>query len=160
MLGLSIVPALAQLACVLSLPESPRWLLARKDEAGARDALRELRGEQDVAAELREIKQGLERERAASGAAASAGVGALWKPGVRRVLLVCSSLQMFQQLCGVNAIVYFTPQILKQAGTQKLFLGWGVSEDVAAMLATVLAYLPKIPSVRARPRPPPPARAR
>ena len=41
------------------------------------------------------------------------GRGAL---GSLRALLVCSALQLFQQFCGVNAIVYFTPQILKQAG--------------------------------------------
>ena len=158
MLAFSLLPALAQLACVLSLPESPRWLLSRrKDEAGALTALRRLRGTDDVAAELSRMKEGIERERP-SAARATTGGGAdgasapraLLAPGVLRILLVCSALQMFQQLCGVNAIVYFTPQILKQAGAHNLFLDQGLSPNVAAMLATVVAYLPKIPSVRWR----------
>jgi MFS family permease len=49
MLGLSLVPALFQALVVLSLPESPRWLLSkRNDEAGARVALERLRGHMEV----------------------------------------------------------------------------------------------------------------
>eukprot|EP00966_Prymnesium_polylepis_P292508 6755247-Prymnesium_polylepis.1 len=54
---------------------------------------------------------------------------------------------MFQQTCGVNAIVYFTPQLLREAGVPRLFSRWGASPDAAALLATVLAYIPKIPAV-------------
>ena len=49
MLGLSLVPALFQALVVLSLPESPRWLLSkRNDETGARAALERLRGHMEV----------------------------------------------------------------------------------------------------------------
>ena len=157
MLGFSLLPACAQAACVLSLPESPRWLLSqRKDTPRAQEALQRLRGTTDVKAELAELKEGLEKEEKARAAAAKAapssgggGFRAIVRnPQTRRALLVCSSLQLFQQFCGVNAIVYFTPQILKQAGAPSLFTSrFGVSTDTAAMLATVLAYLPKIPSV-------------
>lgn len=162
MLGLSLIPAAAQAAVVLTLPESPRWLLARRaDEESALRALRRLRGRDDVEAELEEMKRGLERERGGAGraeqakggatnagAADSVGVLALLRtPRARSALLICSSLQLAQQFCGVNAIVYFTPQILKQAGVPSMFSSMGVSSDAAAMLATVLAYLPKIPSV-------------
>ena len=51
------------------------------------------------------------------------------------------------QACGVNAIVYFTPTLLREAGAPALFARFGAGPDVASMLATVLAYLPKIPSV-------------
>ncbi|KOO26479.1 monosaccharide-sensing protein 2 [Chrysochromulina tobinii] len=44
-----------------------------------------------------------------------------------------------QQFCGVNAIVYFTPSILKKAGAPAMFTALGVTQpDVAAMLATVM----------------------
>lgn len=160
MLGFSILPAIAQACFVLTLPESPRWLLARRDDAaGARSALEQLRGTAVVDDEFAAMQAGLANERAraaeAAGAAAPAGGSAVGggllalvrNADARRALFVCSALQLFQQFCGVNAIVYFTPQILKQAGAPSLFLRWGVSTDAAAMLATVLAYLPKIPSV-------------
>ena len=119
-------------------------------------ALRALRGKEDVSEELEQIRAGLAAE--ATGSKDDGGgstVASKWlgvstmlsNPQARRALFVCSALQLFQQFCGVNAIVYFTPLILKQAGAPALFASWGVSSDAAAMLATVLAYLPKIPSV-------------
>ena len=107
------------------------WLLnQRNDEAGATASLRALRGTSDVTAELREIKAGLARERArvsaaegsggkGGGGGSSGGLGGLLKPQTRGVLLLCCTLQMFQQFCGVNAIVYFTPTLLKQAYTYR-----------------------------------------
>jgi SP family galactose:H+ symporter-like MFS transporter len=163
MLGLSLLPALCQAFVVLSLPESPRWTLTHKPGAlgteEAASALRRLRGKDDVGEELAQMKAGLAAEGSARPAAGGSGGDAavsaappslatlVQNPQARRALLVCSALQLFQQFCGVNAIVYFTPQILKQAGAPSLFASWGVSSDAAAMLATVLAYLPKIPSV-------------
>ena len=160
MLGLSLVPATLQAAVVLTLPESPRWLLSRRrDPVAARAALSQLRGHDDVDAELQTMREGLEKEAARSSAkpagangpvsgGGGAGLLSLWRDAAsRRALLVCSALQLFQQFCGVNAIVYFTPIILRQAGAHSLFTSMGLSMDVAAMLATVLAYLPKIPSV-------------
>ena len=151
MLGVSMVPALVQAACVLRLPESPRWLLNKRGDAdAARRALQRLRGSDDVETELTALSKGLEREAAAVAGSEAAGFGKLLAvPALRRTLLVCATLQMFQQMCGVNAIVYFTPQILREAGAPQLLAqvrpGW--SADTAAMAATTLAYLPKIPSV-------------
>ena len=148
MLAISLLPAALQAVVVLTLPESPRWLLATGQDAAAKTALKKLRGHDDVGAELGAMRAGLQREAGRSGAGDRPGVAALWRDAVsRRALLVCSALQLFQQFCGVNAIVYFTPQILRQAGAHSLFVSRGLSMDVAAMLATALAYLPKIPSV-------------
>ena len=103
--------------------------------------------------ELRSIQDGLAKE-TASGGGARGGAGGgrardnaspattlrmLWQSRrTRRALVVCSTLQLCQQFCGVNAIVYFTPSILKKAGAPAMFAALGVTQpDVAAMLATV-----------------------
>ena len=57
-------------------------------------------------------------------------------PALRRTLLVCTTLQMCQQLSGINAIVYFTPQILREAGAPAMFAGLGWS-DAAALTLTL-----------------------
>ena len=88
---------------------------------------------------------GMQRETSRATSAFS-GWDSLLRPGTRNVLFVCCTLQALQQLCGVNAIVFFTPTILRGAGAPQLFRGWGVSDNVAAMMATILAYLPKLPT--------------
>ena len=104
--------------------------------------------------ELRSIQDGLAKETAAGGGTRGAGGVAraqdnaspattlrmLWQSRrTRRALVVCSTLQLCQQFCGVNAIVYFTPSILKKAGAPAMFTALGVTQpDVAAMLATVM----------------------
>ena len=97
MLGASLVPACLQAAFVLSLPESPRWLLQKRgDAAAARAALVRLRGYDAVDAELAAMRGGLEREAKAEKKATGGGggFGALDK----RTLLICCTLQMFQQV--------------------------------------------------------------
>ena len=55
---------------------------------------------------------------------------------------------------GINAVVYFTPQILKDSGTvaavaraARALAGPAVSDDAAAILATAVAYAPKVPAM-------------
>lgn len=130
------------------------------DGAGAVGRLR-------VAAELAELAAGVGREegnsRAPAATSATAttataatparknaeGWAALAEPAIRRLLLVCVGLQAAQQLSGINAVVYFTPQILKAAGVPALFQGlFGLRDaNAAALLATTLIYLPKVPAL-------------
>ena len=53
-------------------------------------------------------------------------------PALRRTLLVCTTLQMCQQLSGINAIVYFTPQILRDAGAPDILDADGSTSDIGA----------------------------
>jgi len=163
MVGLALVPSLLQCLCLLMLPESPRWLLSRaktpEDRDKALHALAWLRGVKDqpdlVAQELATIEEGLQQTapRTTDKAAAEArgprqGWGALLhEKALRQRLAVCMTLQMFQQVTGINAVVYFTPQILKEAGVPQLFSRIGLTENSASLLATALAYMPKIPAL-------------
>lgn len=72
------------------------------------------------------------------------GVRELARPGVRWALLVGAALQAFQQLVGINAVVFYTPQILNLAGSQKLI---PLNAESAAIVATLVSYLLKVPAV-------------
>jgi hypothetical protein len=78
-----------------------------------------------------------------------------------RSILLCMGLQSFQQLSGVNAIIYFTPTILREVRVTALFEEWvpflrGRDKE-CAMLATFLSYFPKLPvAPLPTPQPPPP----
>merc|ERR1719316_1037740 len=77
-----------------------------------------------------------------------AGWRTLFEPKILRRLGVCVVLQFFQQFAGINAIVYFTPHILKSSGTvATLGSSLRLSADSAALLATAVTYFPKIPAM-------------
>ncbi|KAL1526166.1 hypothetical protein AB1Y20_014894 [Prymnesium parvum] len=149
MMSVTLVLAVVQLACVLALPESPRFLLSKGKDDEARLALARLRGvasRPDVTnVEFAEMREGIKRDAHAPSFSESWAV--LREPAVRRTLLVCVALQMLQQFSGINAIVYYTPQTLQEVGVPLLFSRLGFTADAASMLATTLAYIPKIPSL-------------
>jgi sugar porter (SP) family MFS transporter len=125
LLGLTVLPALAQLVCGWAglLHESPRWLLARGDIVQATSCLMRLRGTEDVQIEINQIisasraEQRHEQQQArASGGGkgkgkgpAAAGWGELIRDtSMRRPLVVGVGLQVAQQLSGINAVFYYS----------------------------------------------------
>jgi SP family galactose:H+ symporter-like MFS transporter len=111
MLALGAVPGIILSAGMLILPESPRWLAGRGRVDDAAAALRRLRGTQDVAAELQSLRRDLTQETHAAG-----GVRELLSPRLRRPLVIGIGLAMFQQITGINTVIYFAPTIFQSAG--------------------------------------------
>lgn len=159
MMGASLLPALAQSAAALWLPESPRWLLRSKGAdrvSKAKASLERLRGAGvDVGPELNGMIKAVEDDKKAqnakdTGKGASGGgsfIGMLKNKPARKAAFVCVVLQAMQQMCGINAIVYFTPTILREAGVSTLFSKVTTNTNAASMLSTVIAYTPKIPAL-------------
>jgi sugar porter (SP) family MFS transporter len=110
MLGLAVVPGLVLGIGMLLMPETPRWLARRGRPGEARRVLEKVRGGGDVAEELREIEATLavaeERGRWAD----------LWSPAVRPALLIGMGLAMFQQITGINTVIYYAPTIIRSTG--------------------------------------------
>ena len=140
MFALGAVPGLLFLIGLVFLPESPRWLVLRGYLDRARVSLQRLRGAgAPVEQELDEIAR---TARAQSGA--KAGYATLLEPTVRPALVVGVGLFFLQQLSGINAVIYYAPEIFNHAGfdsaeTQILATtGVGVVNFLTTILAMYL----------------------
>ncbi|MDQ3349498.1 MAG: sugar porter family MFS transporter [Acidobacteriota bacterium] len=111
MLGVEAVPALIYAVLCLTIPESPRWLIARKgDRAAGLAVLRRISPEAPPAA----------IEATANAIQASAGEQNLrtrfWTRGLRVPIQLAFLVAFFNQLSGINAVLYFAPRIFELAG--------------------------------------------
>jgi sugar porter (SP) family MFS transporter len=121
MFGLAVVPAAIFGMGMLFLPESPRWLARRGHHEKARAMLSRIRGTSDVSAELQEI------ERSLAHADERGRLSDLFAPSVRPALVVGIGLAIFQQVTGINTVIYYAPLIIQSAG---------ISSESGAILAT------------------------
>jgi sugar porter (SP) family MFS transporter len=111
MLGVAAVPSLIYTLLTLTLPESPRWLIARKgDLAGARRVL----GLIDPSASEADIVAQVQAIAAASDEEGQSTVFWTWK--LRQPILLAFLIAFFNQLSGINAILYFAPRIFQLTG--------------------------------------------
>jgi SP family galactose:H+ symporter-like MFS transporter len=96
------------------LPESPRWLMlkGRKDKAIAVLG-RTLNSQEEIDAEIGEIEEALHGPQ-------GAGVRIVFRGYFFKVLLVGILLQVFQQLVGINMMIYYSPAIFGYAGMKGL----------------------------------------
>lgn len=108
-LGVAALPAMVFLLMLLRIPQSPRWLAQRGRTAEARDAIGRLAmGDPDAL---------LDQFGTASGPAADAGLR--WRAH-RGPILLAVALAMFNQLSGINAILYYLGDIFAAAGFDAL----------------------------------------
>jgi sugar porter (SP) family MFS transporter len=112
MFGLGAVPGLLFLIGLAFLPESPRWLVRRRSANAARASLMRLRSRGwNVEAELDDMVRTVKAD-----AGQRAGYAALFAPTIRPALIVAVGLFFLQQLSGINAVIYYAPDIFEQAG--------------------------------------------
>ncbi|KAL3853168.1 hypothetical protein ACJMK2_016733 [Sinanodonta woodiana] len=118
MLGLAGVPSTIQFVGFFFLPESPRWLVSRNRQEQARNALCKIRGMTNIDTELNEIILSVEKDRniQAANGGRLAIVRVFTTQPVRRALVLGCTLQILQQLCGINTVIYYSASILKLAG--------------------------------------------
>ncbi|RLN12732.1 monosaccharide-sensing protein 2-like [Panicum miliaceum] len=84
-------------------------------------------------------------------ASKAAAAGPRWhellEPGVRRALFCGVMIQILQQFSGINGVLYYTPQILDQAGVSVLLASLGLSADSTSILISGLTTLLMLPSI-------------
>jgi MFS transporter, SP family, galactose:H+ symporter len=109
MLGFAVFPSLILIGGMIFMPESPRYLFKVGRDRNAREELARIA---DTPAQASEE----ERVIAASLKTTGGGLAALFGPSVRFALFVGISLAVLQQITGINAVIYYGPQIFGMAG--------------------------------------------
>jgi SP family galactose:H+ symporter-like MFS transporter len=120
MLGLAAIPAIILGVGMLPLPDTPRWLINHNEPDNARKVLKRIRGKHDVEGEVNEIQEGLKKQQG--------GRTELFNPMVKPALIIGVSLAIFQQVTGINTVIYYAPTIFQFSG---------ITSASSAILATV-----------------------
>lgn len=111
-LGIAAIPAAAFFVALFGIPQSPRWLVAAGRGDEARQVLDKV-GEPDPGREVQEIAESLHRERANRRER-------LFQHSYRKPVFLAITIGMFNQLSGINAILYYLNDIFEHAGFSKL----------------------------------------
>jgi sugar porter (SP) family MFS transporter len=132
MLGTSFIPAFSFLILLLFVPESPRWLVLKGDAIKASGILQRIMSPQQCTAEIEEIKSNLSAE--------SGSFGKILSGNFRLPLIIGISLAFLTQVSGINAIIYYGPKILEDAGIPiSKALGGQVIIGIVNVLFTLIA---------------------
>jgi len=108
MFGLAAIPAVLLFVGMLTQAESPVWLITHGRIADARRVLTRVRSaDHDVEAEINEIGS-LNNDKAS--------YRELLQPGMRKLVVIGVLLAVFQQITGINTVIYYAPTLLHQAG--------------------------------------------
>lgn len=114
LLGLAVVPAVLQLVLLPMCPESPRYLLMTKHwEEEARKALQRLRASSQVEEDIEEMRA---EERAQSAEACISMRELICSSTLRHPLLIGITMQLSQQLSGINAVFYYSTELFISSG--------------------------------------------
>src|SRR5580698_8330270 len=107
MLGVMVVPSALFAILLLSIPESPRWLILNNQESAALPVLQRL-GEPNISAAVTAIRDSVKEHQES-----------LFQRRYAKPIVYAMLLAMFNQLSGINAILYYAPRIFEMAGFSK-----------------------------------------
>jgi len=127
MFAVAAIPSVGLAIGMWRLPDSPRWLISKSKLAEAKRVLQRVRTASDVDPEIAEIQASMKQQD-------EGGIAGLFQPSLRMPLIVGLGLAVFQQITGINTVIYYSPTIFKFAGIK----GAGPAILAGAGLAMVM----------------------
>lgn len=110
MLGVLAIPSIIYTALVFGISESPRWLITNKNDQEAAKKIMLQIGVEDVDAEVATIIQSNQHE------SSEGNVSEFFQTKHKKIIFLAFLIAFFNQLSGINFILYYAPEILEKAG--------------------------------------------
>ncbi|MEW5901670.1 MAG: sugar porter family MFS transporter [Acidobacteriota bacterium] len=134
MYGTGALPSFVFFILLLRVPESPRWLVKKGREEEARRVLSRVNNLEMAASEVQNIKETIMLEKGS--------LSELFRPGFRKALFIAVVLAIFQQITGINAVLYYAPRIFERAGFERVSaIGQSTIVGLVNMLFTIVAIV-------------------
>lgn len=129
-----MAPVVPFLVLVFLIPETPRWYISKANDAKANASLRWLRAaknDENVRAEFDELKKSqIEADKSANNSA----IKDLLHRNSIKPLLISLGLMLLQQMSGINAVIFYTVQIFKDAGST-------IDENLCTIIVGIVNFL-------------------
>lgn len=134
MVGLAAIPGVLLLLVTFPVPHSPHWLISVGRRQDAAESILKTKGSLQVEEAVAEIEQEL-----------AVGPNSKWSDlfvgGARRALTVAVGLAVFQQVTGINAIIYYSNEILADAGFESASAQAGASLIAVGMVNVLATFI-------------------
>ena len=147
MLAVCAIPAVFLFLGMMKMPESPRWLISKNRYQEALEVLMQVRTEDRARAEIAEVEALAEEEAESQ----SGGWADMAIPWIRRLVLTGMGIAAAQQVTGINSIMYYGTELLKEAGfDQSAAIIANIANGVLAVVGTALCLFVVIDRVARR----------
>ncbi|HEX6180840.1 MAG TPA: sugar porter family MFS transporter, partial [Chitinophagaceae bacterium] len=113
MLGVVAVPSLIYCILMFFVPESPRWLIVHKRDYDKARAILQVSDPEGVDDAMKALHQSIDEERQRE------SVSAFLSSKYSKLILLAFLIAAFNQLSGINAIIYYAPRVFEMAGISK-----------------------------------------
>ena len=134
MLAIPLISILSIIPIMTYLPESPRWLVAKGKKIKAFNILKKGHGHDIAKEEIKEIENSL------SFKTKKISFKYIFKGTVRKIVLIGGVLAIFQQLVGINTVIYYAPLIFENMGVgENIALSQSILIGLVNFLATFAA---------------------
>jgi len=128
MLAVQTLPAVIYFIALHFVPESPRWLAVRGENAKALVILSRVTNPEQAQRDLHAVLESIEAERQLG----RASFRALLQPSMRLVLTIGITVGILQQITGINSVFFYSPMIFEQSG---------IGTNAAFMQATLVGLI-------------------